>query len=70
MSPKTRTEEKLNRKKIEMIKLSIRKQYGNVPMRILSPEEVIEAKSQLVPVERRSSDRLPLLNNKNKYTIN
>ena len=57
-------------KKLEMIKCSLQKQYGNVPMRILSPEEVIEVKSQLVPVERRSSDRLPLSHNKNGRVVN
>ena len=57
-------------KKLETIKRSLRKHYGNVPMRILSPEEVIEVKSQLVPVERRSPSRLPLSNNKNRRVLN
>ena len=57
-------------KKLEMIKRSLRKQYGNVPMRILSPEEVIEVRLQLVPAERRSLDRLPLSHNKSERVVN
>jgi hypothetical protein len=57
-------------KDVEMMKLKIRKQYGNVPMRILSPEEVVEVKAQLVPVERRSPDRSPLSHNKNRRVVN